>query len=420
MPDFLVPALALAIFVLVPLRGWLSRGRTYGIFGGVTLAVSLPGVVGGHARLSGLLPETPVDLLFVYGLVAAAVHLAHLARPRMRSNAFRLGISVPGQTLIAAGFGLGVWWLCLLPLRGLFWIVGWDLAPLGWLDLFPVAVAVASIATSAQPRGEVVRVTPGDHHPKDFERLPLEREHRRLRAAPVRAGADVLRIAQITDPHLGPWQTVASLRGIVEELLSQDPHLVLLTGDFLTMESRGSPDALARALEPLRDARDRCFAAFGNHDHEAPEVVRTAMRANGVQLLVDDAATTTTPAGAVQIVGADYVRREREQHLKELLTRFPRVDDHLRLLLLHDPSAFHDLPADEVDLVLSGHTHGGQLGLVSLGLDWTVLSRSRWPDHGYFGRGRSRLYVHRGTGFYGFPLRVGVPGELSILEVSRA
>ena len=89
-----------------------------------------------------------------------------------------------------------------------------------------------------------------------------------------------------------------------------------------------------------------------------------------------------------------------------------------RLLLLHDPVGFHALPEDDVDLVLSGHTHGGQVGLVSLGLDWTVLAPSRWPDQGLFARGRSRLYVHRGTGFYGFPLRVGVPAEHSVLEIS--
>ena len=75
-------------------------------------------------------------------------------------------------------------------------------------------------------------------------------------------------------------------------------------------------------------------------------------------------------------------------------------------------------PQDAVDLVFSGHTHGGQVGLVSLGFNWTVLSRSRWPDHGLFGRGRSRLYVHRGTGFYGFPLRLGVPGEASVMEIN--
>ena len=86
-------------------------------------------------------------------------------------------------------------------------------------------------------------------------------------------------------------------------------------------------------------------------------------------------------------------------------------------LLLHDPSAFKHVPENDVDLTLSGHTHGGQVGLLSLGIDWTVLKRSRWPDHGLFARGRSLLYVHRGTGFYGFPLRVGVPGEASLLEI---
>jgi hypothetical protein len=85
--------------------------------------------------------------------------------------------------------------------------------------------------------------------------------------------------------------------------------------------------------------------------------------------------------------------------------------------MLHDPLGFRHLPENDVDLTLSGHTHGGQVGLVSLGLDWTVLSRSRWPDHGLFALGANRLYVHRGTGFYGFPLRVGVPGEASVLEV---
>jgi uncharacterized protein len=53
---------------------------------------------------------------------------------------------------------------------------------------------------------------------------------------------------------------------------------------------------------------------------------------------------------------------------------------------------------------------------VSLGFDWTLMSRTQYPDHGLFGHGSNRLYVHRGTGFYGFPMRVGVPGEASLLE----
>ena len=99
------------------------------------------------------------------------------------------------------------------------------------------------------------------------------------------------------------------------------------------------------------------------------------------------------------------------------MARFPRREGLLRLLLLHDPRGFSCVADGGVDLTLSGHTHGGQLGLVSFGLDWTVLSSSRWPDHGLFARGSNRLYVHRGNGFYGFPLRVGVPGENSVLEL---
>jgi predicted MPP superfamily phosphohydrolase len=103
-----------------------------------------------------------------------------------------------------------------------------------------------------------------------------------------------------------------------------------------------------------------------------------------------------------------------------LFARHPRRNGSLRLLLMHSPLGFRHIPPGEVDLVLSGHFHGGQLGLVSMGFGWTVLSRTSWPDHGLFGLGTNRLYVHRGTGFYGFPLRVGVPGEASVLEVSIA
>jgi predicted MPP superfamily phosphohydrolase len=86
--------------------------------------------------------------------------------------------------------------------------------------------------------------------------------------------------------------------------------------------------------------------------------------------------------------------------------------------MLHDPGAFRCIPEGEADLVFSGHTHGGHLGLLSLGFSHTIVSAATsMPDHGVWARGRDRLYVHRGTGHYGFPLRVGVPAEESVLEV---
>jgi predicted MPP superfamily phosphohydrolase len=230
----------------------------------------------------------------------------------------------------------------------------------------------------------------------------------------------VLRVVQISDPHLGPWQSVRELQRTIHRLLAHEPDLVLLTGDFLTMEGRGTPGALSEALAPLAGQAGRCYAIYGNHDHEDGELVAKALTDNGVELLIDEERLLETPIGALQLLGADYYGRERKKHLVELLARYPRRQDYTRLLLLHDPLAFQHVPAGDVDLTLSGHTHGGQVGLVSLGLDWTVLSRSRWPDHGLFGRGASRLYVHRGTGFYGFPLRIGVPGEASLLEIVPA
>ncbi len=87
-------------------------------------------------------------------------------------------------------------------------------------------------------------------------------------------------------------------------------------------------------------------------------------------------------------------------------------------MLLHDPGAFKHLPEGEGDIVFSGHTHGGQVGLLSLGLPWTFVSGvTSMPDHGLWSRGRDRLYVHRGTGHYGFPLRLGVPAEESLIRL---
>lgn len=413
-------AVALASLLGFPLYAWRVRGRSYAVFVLVVLAVSLPGAVLTHWRLVETVPGrfAPwLDVAFVFGMVAAASHLVALTRPRLRPSPFRYAISLPGMTFIAGGALAGLWLLVLLPVRLLLLAFSADapLEALRWLDFAPLAVAALSVVTSSRPVEEVVRIAVASDGPEEVTRLPVERYRRRRRPEPL---ADrPLHVVQITDPHLGPWQPVRKLRRHVADLVEHRPDLVLLTGDFLTMEGAGSPGALAEALAPLRELPGRCFAVFGNHDHEAPDEVRFALEANGVHLLLDDEAIAATEVGSVQIVGIDYRGRGRKEHIEGVLAAHPRRDGYLRLVLLHDPSAFKYVPKGEADLVLSGHTHGGQLGLVSFGFDWTVLRRTSWPDHGLFGHGPNRLYVHRGTGFYGFPLRVGVPGEASRLEL---
>lgn len=417
-------ALALAIAFALPLYAWRARGRGFAVFGLVTLAFSFPAALVLHAGLRPGLPPAAAPLLdagFAYGLAATAVHLASLVRARLRGRPFRWLVSLPAMAFLAMGALALPWLLALLPVRAALYFAGQDvaLAWLRWLDLVPIAVACASVATSLRPVEEVVRIpmalaARAAQAPEVLTRIAVER-HRRRSPAPL--ATRPLRVVQVTDPHLGPFQPVHRLRAQLERLLAREPDLVLLTGDFLTMEGGGSPGALARALAPLRPFAGRTFAVFGNHDHEAPAEVRAALAANDVRLLDDEETLVETPVGAVQILGADHVFRGSEERLGALFERHPRREGALRLLLLHDPGRFRHVPPGEVDLAFSGHTHGGQLGLLSLGFDWTVLSRSRWPDHGLFGHGTGRLYVHRGSGHYGFPLRVGVPGEASLLEL---
>ncbi len=426
----LFPVLAIATWLGVPIYAGLARGRFYAIFTAVLLSFALPGALVLHARLRAAIPPeavAPLDLLFAFSMAASGMQFAHLVRARLRGRAFRWLVSVPGQTFIAGGLLAGPWLVVLLPIRMLLAAFGFEQVLGAWtfVEAIPLAVAVISVLTSVAARPETVRIALARSGPKELTRVAVERvrgpEPRpSAHAEATRSNRRPLRVVQLTDTHLGPWQSVSRLRRRIASLVARDPDLVTLTGDYLTMESMGSRGCLEEALAPLAPIADRCVAIFGNHDHEAPEQVRDAMKALGIRLLIDEEACFETGAGAVQVIGSDYLSRDHAERLAVLLGRHPRREAHLRLLLLHDPIGFRALPEDDVDLVLSGHTHGGQVGLVSLGFDWTVLSRTRWPDQGLFARGASRLYVHRGTGFYGFPLRVGVPAEHSLLEIHGA
>jgi predicted MPP superfamily phosphohydrolase len=335
--------------------------------------------------------------VFLYLHATVFVHSLSLIRPRMRSLPYRALISVP-----ASFFGAGT--LLALP-WALLAAFGID-APAVFLPYLAAGIGVVQSLWAREETRDIVVA--------DREVVPALTRHEPGSARVTRP----LRLVQITDPHLGPFMSVERLAGICQRAVDKSPDLIVLTGDFLTMESQADPELLARALAPLGQLPGRVFACFGNHDHEAPLIVRRALANNGVQLLLDHACSVDTDAGRVQLVGMVFVWRDRKQHLARVCAAHPREPGALRIVLLHDPGAFVHLPEGEADLVLSGHTHGGQVGLVSVGLPDT-LTRAfvKMPDHGLWARGTDRLYVHRGTGHYGFPLRLGVPSEESVLTV---
>ena len=114
------------------------------------------------------------------------------------------------------------------------------------------------------------------------------------------------------------------------------------------------------------------------------------------------------PQGRVEVIGYDFRWRDRGQHLAAVSARFPREAGVVRLGLLHDPGAFAHLPQGAADLVLSGHTHGGQIWpfkyLVRLAVTFVA---------GQYRRGDAQLFVSRGTGYWGPPMRLAAPSEIT-------
>jgi uncharacterized protein len=391
----------MSVFLVISLVGWvvvvgfaLLRSRAYAIFRGITLAFQVVFAATLAHRF-----QSPPWLFWVFCYLHAAVFVQSLGliRPRMRSLIYRALVSVPGS-FFAAGTLLALPWVVVHA-------AGFEL-PGVFLPYLAAGIGVLQSLWATEETRDIVVA--------DRQVVPALARHR----SGAERVARPLRLVQITDPHLGPFMSVERLAGICQRAVEKAPDLILLTGDFLTMESQADPTLLERALAPLKQLEGRVFACFGNHDHEAPEIVRRALSNNGITLLMDDSATVQTGAGLVQLVGMDFVWRERQEHLARVCAAHPRLEGALRIVLLHDPGAFKHLPEGEADLVLSGHTHGGQVGLVSLGLPHTMMRVFvKMPDHGLWARGTDRLYVHRGTGHYGFPLRLGVPSEESVLAV---
>jgi predicted MPP superfamily phosphohydrolase len=367
-------------------------GRPFATFAGIIFGI--------HTLVSCVIaPRLPpwAFPLYAFGQAAFYLHAMTYARGSMPSLLRRLVVSWPGSAF-AAGTFLAIPWAVV----GTFSSYGTSTL---WI---PYGAALLGLFQSFALRPRAVHV--------HLDGAPVE-ALRRTQLSPPRE-APALRLVQISDPHLGTFMSEARLRAVCERAVAAAPDLVLLTGDFLTIESNGNAEALGRALEPLRALEGRTFACFGNHDHETPDAVRRGLAHAGVTLLVDDLQRVETARGPVEVVGYDFVFRERAEHLAAVTARLPRDGATLRIAMLHDPGAFAHLPAGAADLVLAGHTHGGQVGLVSFGLPYTAVSAlSDIPDHGLWALGVMKLYVHRGTGHYGFPVRVGVGPEESVLHV---
>jgi predicted MPP superfamily phosphohydrolase len=227
------------------------------------------------------------------------------------------------------------------------------------------------------------------------------------------AALDGFRIVQISDIHIGPILDRAFSRELADRVNALKPDLVAVTGDLVD----GSVSKLRDEVTPFGDIRGRfgVFFVTGNHDHySGADGWSARLQELGFQILRNERITLEADGASFELAGVDDHRSGYEtfggEDLDAALADLP--PDRFVLLLAHDPTTFKKARRMGVDLQLSGHTHGGQIWPFA----WFVRLAIPWVA-GLYRSGDAQLYVSRGTGFWGPPMRLFAPAEITEIRL---
>ena len=194
------------------------------------------------------------------------------------------------------------------------------------------------------------------------------------------------------------------------------PNLVVVTGDMVSSGVEFHDD-IAHVIGMLR-AEDGVFVSMGNHDYFGDgEPLITFLREKGAIVLRNEGTTVTRGAASLFVAGVDDTWTRRAISNLAIADRAPGA---FTVLLAHDPNLFPAAAEAGIQLVLSGHTHGGQ---VAMPFFPKLLSLGKLAHKFHFGLyrdGDSTLYVHPGLGTTGPPIRLGVAPEIAILTLRMA
>lgn len=232
-----------------------------------------------------------------------------------------------------------------------------------------------------------------------------------------------LRIAQLSDIHIGPWMSLEKIREILNVVVAQSPDVLALTGDFVLAYGRmprsymEELDGMAQALRPVSDDLP-VVAVLGNHDYMYnPSQVREALERGGARVLMNSVHTLSRGAARFHLAGIDDIYRGSPD-LKAILGAFPAGE--CAMLLAHEPD-FADISAatERFDLQISGHSHGGQIVLPFIGPPILPKYGEKYFS-GLYQVGEMFQYTNRGVGMSFPAVRFNCRPEITIFTLESA
>jgi uncharacterized protein len=267
-----------------------------------------------------------------------------------------------------------------------------------------------------------------------YERFNFNTEEVTIKIKNLNNDLDGLRIVQISDLHLPTFYAHRKLlQKVMGEVNAISPDLLLNTGDFIDFgwrEFDGNDTILSRAKSKYGN-----FAILGNHDigtydpyfTEADRdnnilIMDNRIKASGYQVLNDESRIVTIGKARIAIIG--IVTKGRHPHmihgnLGKAMAGTDSVD--LKILLSHDPNEWaEDVSGKtDIDITLSGHTHGMQMGIITNKFKWSPAKYFYPHWNGLYTSGRQYQYVNRGLGCLAIPFRIWMPPEITVITIKK-
>lgn len=229
-------------------------------------------------------------------------------------------------------------------------------------------------------------------------------------------------VVQFSDTHVGDFFTTEDLKKVVDKINEQQADLVLFTGDLMdnAAEYDGSIDEIATILSKIKATNGK-YSVFGNRDYGggAERFYEDLMESAGFEVLVNSSRTLEVKGTTISLFGADdaligyYNSNKTMQGIS---------NDHLNLLLIHEPDLISDFLSYPIDLATAGHSHGGQVYIPFYGpLLTTALAEDYVRGLYDFGNNRKTLlYVNTGIGNTKVPFRLFNVPQISVFKLEKA